>query len=142
MQLSFDEANDMMVKDPAKFKELVQESLRLHIGYINTLSKRGMRFWDYGNSFLLEASRAKADVLKPGTEGSKAPVFRYVGLVLDRLRQWLPTCTAVLSARGCGLATTQVPFVRGGHHGRDLLPRLWPLPLGVLLRQGRGLACH
>eukprot|EP01127_Copromyxa_protea_P023170 TRINITY_DN860_c0_g2_i1.p1 TRINITY_DN860_c0_g2~~TRINITY_DN860_c0_g2_i1.p1 ORF type:complete len:303 (+),score=78.42 TRINITY_DN860_c0_g2_i1:987-1895(+) len=53
----------MMVDEPAKFKEAVQESLRRHVNAINYLSNHGMRFWDYGNSFLLEASRAKADVL-------------------------------------------------------------------------------
>lgn len=50
VQLTFDEANEMMVKDPAKFKELVQESLRRQVEAINKLSKKGMYFWDYGNS--------------------------------------------------------------------------------------------
>jgi len=40
----------MMVKEPAKFKGLVEESLRRQIAAINTLSKRGLQFWDYGNS--------------------------------------------------------------------------------------------
>ena len=46
-----------MAKDPAGFKTLVQESLRRHAAAINKLAARGMYFWDYGNSFLLEASR-------------------------------------------------------------------------------------
>ena len=51
-----------MVADPPRFKALVQESLRRHVTTINKLTARGMKFWDYGNSFLLEASRAGADV--------------------------------------------------------------------------------
>lgn len=60
--MSFDEANAMMVADAAEFKRRVQASLRRHIAAINTLTSRGMFFWDYGNSFLLECSRAGADV--------------------------------------------------------------------------------
>lgn len=63
VQLSFEEARTMMHDDPKHFKELVQESLRRQVAAINKLTKRGMHFWDYGNSFLLEASRAGADVL-------------------------------------------------------------------------------
>jgi urocanate hydratase len=62
VQLSFEEANTMMVQDPPKFKTLVEESLRRHVAAINIMTQRGLKFWDYGNSFLLEASRAKADV--------------------------------------------------------------------------------
>ena len=58
--LSHEEANRMMVSDPAGFKEKVYESLRRQVTAINTLAANGMHFWDYGNAFLLEASRAGA----------------------------------------------------------------------------------
>ncbi|ESO09525.1 hypothetical protein HELRODRAFT_73656 [Helobdella robusta] len=64
VQLSMKESLQMMKDDPSKFKELVQESLRRQVAAINKLSEAGMFFWDYGNSFLLEAHRAGADVLK------------------------------------------------------------------------------
>lgn len=63
VQLTFDEARQMMYNDPNQFKQLVQESLRRHVEAINSLTSRGMRFWDYGNSFLLEASRANANIM-------------------------------------------------------------------------------
>ena len=62
---SFEESNEMMVKDPEGFKKAVQESLRRHVTAINKMADNGMYFWDYGNAFLLEASRAGADVMKP-----------------------------------------------------------------------------
>lgn len=62
--LSFDESNKMMVDDPEGFKEKVQQSLIRQINAINKLAAKGMYFWDYGNAFLLEASRAGADVMK------------------------------------------------------------------------------
>jgi len=77
VELSFDQANEMMVKDPPKFKELVQASLRRHVAAINKLAARGMKFWDYGNSFLLEASRASADIL------DEKKSFRYPSYVQD-----------------------------------------------------------
>lgn len=65
VQLSFEEAQEMMVKDPPKFKALVQQSLRRHVEAIRKLTdKGGMRFWDYGNAFLLEAGRANAKIMK------------------------------------------------------------------------------
>ncbi len=67
--ISFDEANDMMANNPEKFKEEVQKTLRRHAAAINAHAERGMYFFDYGNAFLLEASRAGADVL--ATPGSK-----------------------------------------------------------------------
>jgi urocanate hydratase len=76
--LSFDEANEMMFKDPAKFKELVHESLKRHVKAVNNLTGRGMRFWDYGNSFLLEASRAGADIM-----AEDGLAFRYPSYVQD-----------------------------------------------------------
>lgn len=60
--LSFEAANVAMVHDPAGFRERVQESLRRQVAAIDRLAGRGMRFWDYGNAFLLEASRAGASV--------------------------------------------------------------------------------
>ncbi|MFZ4521579.1 MAG: urocanate hydratase [Bacteroidales bacterium] len=75
--LTFEESNAMMVKDPEKFKVAVQESLRRQVDAINSMAENGMYFWDYGNAFLLEASRAGADVLKP--DGS----FTYPSYVQD-----------------------------------------------------------
>jgi len=75
--LSFDDANEMMVKDPGKFKDLVRASLRRQVDAINILSDKGMHFWDYGNAFLLEARRAGANVDKPGGG------FRYPSYVED-----------------------------------------------------------
>lgn len=66
VQLDMAEAQEMMVADPQHFKELVQESLRRQVLAINKLHAAGMFFWDYGNAFLLEASRAGAAVHKPG----------------------------------------------------------------------------
>ncbi|MDR0735151.1 MAG: urocanate hydratase [Elusimicrobiota bacterium] len=75
--LSFEEANQMMAKEPQKFKELVQASLRRHATAINKLAAKGMYFFDYGNAFLLEASRAGADVI--GKDGG----FKYPSYVQD-----------------------------------------------------------
>jgi urocanate hydratase len=62
--LTFDESNALMVSDPQKFRLAVQESLRRQVVAINKMAENGMYFWDYGNAFLLEASRAGADVVK------------------------------------------------------------------------------
>jgi len=62
--ISFFDANRMMVDEPELFKEKVEESLIRQINAINKLTKQGMYFWDYGNAFLLEASRAGANVTK------------------------------------------------------------------------------
>jgi urocanate hydratase len=62
--LTFGQSNDLMVSDPAKFKAAVQESLRRQVKAINRIAANGMYFWDYGNAFLLESSRAGADVMK------------------------------------------------------------------------------
>lgn len=74
---SFEEANEMMAKDPEQFKKAVRASLHRQVKAINTMSERGMYFWDYGNAFLLEASRAGADVMK--SDGN----FRYPSYVQD-----------------------------------------------------------
>lgn len=78
--VSFDEAQKLMGENPARFKELVQESLRRQVKAINTLAADGMYFFDYGNAFLLEASRAGADV-----GGSGEREFRYPSYVQDIL---------------------------------------------------------
>lgn len=75
--VSFEESNRMMAEEPEKFKEKVRESLRRHIKAINTLTSKGMYFFDYGNAFLLESSRAGADVLNEKGE------FRYPSYVQD-----------------------------------------------------------
>ncbi len=75
--ISFDESNKMMSKDPARFNDLVQESLRRQVTAINSISKTGMYFWDYGNAFLLESGRAGADVM--AGNGS----YRYPSYVQD-----------------------------------------------------------
>lgn len=75
--LSFDESNRMMAEEPQRFKEEVQETLRRHANAINTLASKGMYFFDYGNAFLLEASRAGADILIE--DGS----FKYPSYVQD-----------------------------------------------------------
>ena len=67
----------MMSANPEKFASEIQNTLRRHASAINTLSDRGMFFWDYGNAFLLEASRVGADVLKPNGQ------FRYPSYVED-----------------------------------------------------------
>ncbi|MBD3222748.1 urocanate hydratase [bacterium] len=64
--LSLEESNAMMACDPAGFKERVQDSLRRHIAAIEHLAReRGLNFWDYGNAFLLECSRAGMDIARP-----------------------------------------------------------------------------
>ncbi|RLN90811.1 hypothetical protein BBJ28_00022859, partial [Nothophytophthora sp. Chile5] len=87
VQLSFEEAQKVMSEDPGRFRELVQESLRRHAVAVNRLTTKGMRFWDYGNSFLLEAQRAGADVLRPGVLPEEAAVsttaFKYPSYVQD-----------------------------------------------------------
>ena len=62
--LSLEESTELLMEDPAKFKESVKFSLRRHVAAINSLCSKGTRFWDYGNAFLLESSRAGADIKK------------------------------------------------------------------------------
>ncbi|MDD4638531.1 MAG: urocanate hydratase [Bacteroidales bacterium] len=75
--ISFEEANRMMAKEPERFKEEVQSSLKREVAAINKLTARGMYFFDYGNAFLLESSRAGADVMLPDGD------FRYPSYVQD-----------------------------------------------------------
>ena len=74
---SFEESVRMMAEEPEKFREAVKASLRRHVAAINELSAKGMYFFDYGNAFLLESSRAGADILK--ADGT----FRYPSYVQD-----------------------------------------------------------
>lgn len=78
--LSFEEANQMMVSNPAQFKERVQESLKRQVAAINKHSVKGTYFFDYGNAFLLESSRAGASIMKE--EGTD---FKYPSYVQDIL---------------------------------------------------------
>jgi urocanate hydratase len=64
--MSYDESNRLMVDDPATFKTRVQETLRRHLAAVQRCVDRGMKFWDYGNAFLLECSRAGCDIARPG----------------------------------------------------------------------------
>lgn len=76
--ISFEDSNVMMVENPALFKEKVQESLRRQVSAINKHTAKGTYFFDYGNAFLLEASRAGADVMaKNGID------FKYPSYVQD-----------------------------------------------------------
>ncbi len=76
--LSFEESNAMMTDDPGEFKNRVKASLKRQVAAINKLTSRGMYFFDYGNAFLLEASRAGADIM---AEDGKN--FRYPSYVQD-----------------------------------------------------------
>ena len=73
--LSFEESNRLMSEDPAAFRANVAESLRRQVLAINRHTANGAYFFDYGNAFLLEASRAGADVLLPDTSGFKYPSY-------------------------------------------------------------------
>ncbi|WP_311550254.1 urocanate hydratase [Prevotella aurantiaca] len=75
--VSLEESNRMMAEEPELFKEKVQESLRRQVAAINKLTADGMYFFDYGNAFLLESSRAGADIM--GENGK----FRYPSYVQD-----------------------------------------------------------
>ncbi|MEA3478061.1 MAG: urocanate hydratase [Bacteroidota bacterium] len=75
--LTFDESNKLMVDDPQLFKQKVKESLIRQVNAINKLSTKGMYFFDYGNAFLLESSRAGADINK--ADGT----FKYPSYVQD-----------------------------------------------------------
>ncbi len=79
--LSFEDANDMMANNPDLFKTKVQESLRRHATAINKHTKKGTYFFDYGNAFLLEASRAGADVMSENPTIGRE--FKYPSYVQD-----------------------------------------------------------
>jgi len=73
--ISFEEANEMMVNDPILFKEKVQESLRRQVLAINKHTAKGTYFFDYGNAFLLESSRAGADIMDENGIDFKYPSY-------------------------------------------------------------------
>ena len=75
--IDFETANRMMAEEPEAFKAAVQDSLRRHVAAVNTLAGRGMYFFDYGNAFLLESSRAGADIM------SEKGNFKYPSYVQD-----------------------------------------------------------
>lgn len=74
---SYEESRTMMAEEPERFKACVQESLRRHAAAVGRLADKGMYFFDYGNAFLLEASRAGADIVL--ADGK----FRYPSYVQD-----------------------------------------------------------
>jgi urocanate hydratase len=76
--LSYEQAGVMMVNDPTRFQEEVRQSLRRQVDAINRHTARGTYFFDYGNAFLLEASRAGADIMAADGIG-----FRYPSYVQD-----------------------------------------------------------
>ena len=74
---SFEEANKLIYENPEKFKNEVKSTLKKHVEIINKHVKKGTYFFDYGNAFLLEASKADADIVKE--DGS----FKYPSYVQD-----------------------------------------------------------
>ena len=76
--LTYEEANDLMANDPAEFKKRIQSTLKNHVKAVNALVEKGMYFFDYGNAFLLESSRAGADIMAVDGEH-----FRYPSYVQD-----------------------------------------------------------
>jgi len=81
VDLSYEESNEMMANDPEQFKKEIQRSLRRHAEAINKHTAKGTYFFDYGNAFLLEASRAGADVMSESD--SLKSEFKYPSYVQD-----------------------------------------------------------
>ena len=75
--LTFEESQELMHTNPVEFKAAVQSTLQRHVAAVNSMADRGMFFWDYGNAFLLEAGRAKADIFDSNGE------FKYPSYVED-----------------------------------------------------------
>lgn len=73
--LSLEESNEMMATRPGEFKNRVHDSLKRHVAAVNKLTENGMYFFDYGNAFLLEASRAGADIMKENDVDFKYPSY-------------------------------------------------------------------
>lgn len=73
--LSYEESLKMMAENPEEFKKAVQASLRRQVDAINKLAERGMYFFDYGNAFLLESSRAGADIMAPDGHNFRYPSY-------------------------------------------------------------------
>ena len=82
--MSYEEANAMIAEDPATFKQRIQETLKRHVNAVNALVEKGMYFFDYGNAFLLESSRAGAEIMDEEGE-----LFRYPSYVQDIM---VPMC--------------------------------------------------
>jgi urocanate hydratase len=76
--LSYEESNEMMANNPKEFKARIQHTLKRHVKAVNALVKKGMYFFDYGNAFLLESSRAGAEIMAEDGEN-----FRYPSYVQD-----------------------------------------------------------
>ena len=81
VDISFEDSNEMMAENPEKFKEEVKRTLRRHAKAINKHPEKGTYFFDYGNAFLLEASRAGADVMNPNPTLGRE--FKYPSYVQD-----------------------------------------------------------
>lgn len=81
VSLTFEDAQRMMAEKPTQFQKEVQKSLVRHVSAINKMVEQGMYFFDYGNAFLLEAGKARADVFAFG----KKDTFRYPSYVQDIL---------------------------------------------------------
>lgn len=77
VDISFEQSQQLMVENPTQFRQAVQQTLIRHTAAINKMASKGMYFFDYGNAFLLEASRAGADILLP--DGT----FKYPSYVQD-----------------------------------------------------------
>jgi urocanate hydratase len=75
--MSYEQANDMMAHNPEQFKVEVQNTLKRHVAAVNKLTAKGMYFFDYGNAFLLESSRAGADIMNSNGD------FKYPSYVQD-----------------------------------------------------------
>jgi len=73
--MSVEEANEMMANDPDTFKDSVQSSLRRHAASVNAHTAKGTYFFDYGNAFLLEASRAGGEVMAENGIDFKYPSY-------------------------------------------------------------------
>ena len=76
---TFEEAKRLLAKDSGHFMAEVRDTLRRHVKAVNTMSERGMYFWDYGNAFLVEAGKSGADIWKSKEEG----LFKYASYVQD-----------------------------------------------------------
>ncbi|MDG5489955.1 urocanate hydratase [Psychroserpens sp. SPM9] len=75
VDMTFEASNEMMANQPELFKEKVQETLRRHAAAINKHTAKGTYFFDYGNAFLLEASRAGADIMAENGIDFKYPSY-------------------------------------------------------------------
>ncbi|RMF30647.1 MAG: urocanate hydratase [Bacteroidetes bacterium] len=76
---TFEQAKELLARDPKAFREAVRQSLLRHVNAVNAMAARGMYFWDYGNAFLLEAGKAGADIFRNPEEGT----YRYPSYVED-----------------------------------------------------------